>query len=152
MGHQGMIESLTPGRMRVRVPKSVCHGASWTAAVAAVQSLAGVLRVVTNTLTGSTLVEFDPEIVEFAEIAAVLETANVAIDVGLHVGQAALAVVEREAGPRAARVAHREREQLHGLDMVLHKVTGGAAGLRPILPLMLAALVLVSLRHGWIES
>lgn len=146
------IESCTPGRMRVRVPKAVCQGATWAAALVALRSLAGVLRVVTNTLTGSTLVEFDPEIVEFAEIVAVLETANVVIDVGIHVGQAMLAAIEHGAGPRIAEVAHREHEQLHGLDMALHRATGGAASLRPILPFMIAALIVVSLRHGWLSG
>ncbi len=145
------LESYVPGRMRMRVPRGT-NPSVLQAVVAPLGAVAGVLRVAANTLSGGLLLEFDPEVLELAEIVTVLEAANIALDVGLHVGEAVLSVMEARGGTRVAQTAHREHEQLHGVDRALHRLTGGAAGVKGLLPFLLIAVVAVALRHGWLTS
>lgn len=145
------IESYLPGRMRLRVSKNSTSGAALQALIASLEAIGGGMRVAMNTLTGGMLLEFDPEVVELAEILAVLEAANVVLDVGLHVSQAVLMMIEAASGPRVSKAAHREHEHLRDLDLGLHRITGGAASVRGFLPFLLIAAIVVALRHGWLS-
>lgn len=143
------VESYVPGRMRLRVPRGLEVATVIAGIVATVEVVRGITHVASSAVTGSVLLNFDPEVIEIAEIVAILETANVVLDLGLHAGKAAMKLVEATAGPTLSQAAHQELSVLNAADSALHRATGGAAGARPLLWFAVIALAAVGIKHGW---
>lgn len=141
------VESYFPGRMRLRVPKQYRQASTMAGIASALRAATGVEEVKNSIKTGSLLLKFDPDVMEIAEIVAVLEAANVVLDMGVHLGEAALQALERSSGPTVSKVAGREYDNLRTVDTALHRITGGATSLRSILLFLIPAVIAVGIWH-----
>ena len=137
---QLVVESYFPGRMRIRVPRQYRKPLMMGAAAEALRRASGITAVSNSLKTGSLLLTYDSDVIEVAEIVAILETANFLLDMGIHAGEIALKALESKA-------AEREYSSLKSVDSALHRITGGAVSLRSVLLFVLLAVVAVGIWH-----
>lgn len=145
------LESFYPGRARIRVPQAMRSTPVFSEIVTTLEAVQGVVEVVVNAATGGILMKYEPEILEIEEIIVILETLNIVLDVGLHLGKAVLKFTERETGPAASEIAHKGLEKVNAADEMLHHLTGGARNIKVLLPIALLALMTVAIEHEWIK-
>lgn len=144
---QLVVESYFPGRMRIRVPRQYRKPLMMGAAAEALRRASGITAVSNSLKTGSLLLTYDSDVIEVAEIVAILETANFLLDMGIHAGEIALKALEKSSGPTVSKAAEREYSSLKSVDSALHRITGGAVSLRSVLLFVLLAVVAVGIWH-----
>jgi copper chaperone CopZ len=138
---QVQVVHASPGRIRVKVPKSAVGSAALRDAEQALSAQPGVRQVRVNPAAASVVVDYDPEAVSLPALFAAIARAGVTIEPvdarkegsrstdGLYLGKP----VEKVAGAANQQVA---------------KLTGGAADLRVLVPVGLGALALREILSG----
>ena len=136
-----------PGRVRLRLPRAQ-RGVSLMERVrAALDALAGVRRVVTDTLTGSILIEHDRQGISLHDIATALRGAEVVLETGAEAADAVEHAVTAPPAPPVA-VAQTVAETVRGANRQVRTLSAGLFDLRLLAPLALATIGIVQWRRS----
>lgn len=141
------LESYVPGRMRLRVSAFERRAtAALGEFVTAIEAVRGVLRVTSNALTGSVLVDFDPEGLEISELLAGVEAADVTLGLGAVLGESVLEKLEQLPNSPVAAEAHRQLLAARNPGRGAWQALRGLGGPRPLIVVM-AGILLLGIRH-----
>jgi hypothetical protein len=133
------VESYLPGRLRLRVPSELRQNGAMTEAIGMLQSVPGIRQVQTNPVTGSVLVEFDPQVLDINHLLELGKAANlISADVATK--------LERPTGAEAvtgpSKITQGIIENFRILDAGVSRYTQGALDAKTLIPLVLITLAL----------
>lgn len=132
------IESYVPGRIRVRIPRDQRGSETAKDVASMLRDIAGIRGVDVNAVTGSVLVEYDPESIDVDQLIAMGKAANIIGDIE----SAAAGGIESPGFAPRSRAATRIVTGFQRFDDLVNRASRGLLDAKTLMPLLLLGVSL----------